>query len=45
MKIKLKNNRTMSIEWAEWDFGRYKYHTVTLYFIGWILISVEKKED
>ena len=44
MLIKLKNNRTISIEWAEWDFGRYKYYTVTQYYIGWILISIDNKK-
>ena len=43
MRIKLKNNRTISVEWGEWDFGRYKYHTVTIYSIGWLFISVDNK--
>jgi len=41
MRIKLKNNRTISVVWGEWDFGRDKYHTVTIYSIGWLFISVD----
>jgi hypothetical protein len=33
----------MSIKWAKWNFGRYKYYTVTQYYIGWILISIDNK--
>lgn len=33
----------MNIEWNKWEFGRYKYYTVTQYYIGWIIISVDNK--
>lgn len=43
MRIKRKDNRSINIKWNKWKFGRYKYYTVTQYYIGWIIITIDNK--